>query len=177
MERADVLSLAIVVGVFAAGFISAMAVIQPNPGQQGQTITGAMVAQLPCMDTAGCSMAEVDTDSSTIYLTSGCRRLSIITNELQTYSINTGIHGIRGSRPTTHDSIQDVFEIFGIEPLILKIEKMEHGTYFAKLAMRQGSRILDMDIRPSDAVAIAVRTGTPIYVNRTLMEEEGELIC
>jgi len=172
-------SLAVIAIVFAAGFLAASVIYNLPVNQATRTdgLTGAMISQLPCMDTSGCVETGVSTDSSTIYLTQGCYRLAIETNEMQTYSINQGITGTRGPRPTTHDVIQDMIEMFEMKPLIVKIESFSQGTYFAKMAVNLNNRVLDMDIRPSDAVAIAVRTKTPVYVNQTLLEEYGEYVC
>jgi bifunctional DNase/RNase len=170
-------SVVIIAFVFVIGFASA-AMLIPTPRSDGSpSLTGAMIQQLPCMDVTGCVETEVSIDQTNIYLRSGCFRLAVTTNELQTYSIHSGMQGIRGPRPTTHDIIEDMLETFGLEPLIVKIEKLEQGTYFATIAFTQGTKVLNMDIRPSDAVAIAVRTNTPIWVNQSLLEGYGEFIC
>lgn len=179
----DVLSVLIVIFVFVMGILTSYFLI-PN-SQSGvaaessiqPSLTGAMIQQLPCMDTTGCVETKISTDDTNIFLRAGCYMLVIETNELQTYSINSGINNIRGPRPTTHDTIQDMMEIFEMKPLIVKIHALNQGTYFAKMAVTQGTKVLDMDIRPSDAVAIAVRTNTPVWVNQTLLEENGEFIC
>jgi len=170
-------SVLVVVGVFVVGFIAAAMLLAVPIGSTGPVLTGAMIQQMPCMSTDGFVETTVDVGISTIHLESGCRRLVMSTNALQTYSINTGINEIRGARPTTHDTIKDMMETFEMRPLIVKITSLSQGTYFAKMAVTQGSKVLDMDIRPSDAIAIAVRTGTPVYVNVTLLEENGEFIC
>jgi hypothetical protein len=72
-------------------------------------------------------------------------------------------------RPMTHDLIVDILEGFEIKPVMVKITKMESETYFAELTMKQGNRLLIVDIRPSDAIAISVRTNTPIYANEKLV--------
>jgi len=178
MGRIDSSSVLILAFVFVMGALTAVFLMPSQPGEQApSSLTGAMIQQLPCMDTTEFSETEVSVDKTNIYLTSGCRRLAIATNELQTYSINSGKKGVRGPRPTTHDLIQDLMDIFGMEPLIVKIETLSQGTYFAKMAFTQGTKVLDMDVRPSDAVAIAVRYNTPVWVNQTLLEEQGELVC
>ncbi len=170
----------VIVVVFAAGFTSASVVmsgVPQAPAVQGEGLTGAMIRQLPCMDTAGCVKTDVSVDSSTIYLTQGCYSLAIASNELQTYSISHGIMGTRGPRPTTHDVIYDLIDMFQLDPLIVRIECFSQGTYYATMAFNHGSDVLEMDIRPSDAIAVAVRTETPIYVNETLLEERGQYAC
>ena len=176
MKKNSVLTLLVLAAVFIAGFITSAALFTASAGMRPM-LTGAMITRLPCMNTEGCVETDVAVDSATIYLTSGCYRLGIVTNELQTYSINSGMQGIRGIRPTTHDIMEDMMDMFDMEPLIVKIESISQGTYFAKLAVNQGNKVLEMDIRPSDAIAIAVRTGAPVYVNQSLLEQYGEFMC
>ena len=57
------------------------------------------------------------------------------------------------------------------------MERLENGTYYARLFLRQGNKILNMDSRPSDAVAIAIRHNKPILVKKGLFESESEKIC
>lgn len=132
---------------------------------------------IPHLSTEGFVEAEINVEPAVIYLTSNCLGLVMIANELQTYSIELGLNNVRGFRPLTHDLVQDMIEMFEIEPLMVKIESLEEGTYFAKLLLKQGNRILNMDSKPSDAIAIAVRTGIPVYINQALLEENGERFC
>ena len=54
---------------------------------------------------------------------------------------------------------------------MVKVTHIKGGTYYAKLIIKQGNRILGLDSRPSDAVAIAVRAGADIFVNNRLMRD------
>ncbi len=145
------------------------------PGES-EVLEGSLES-IPHLSTEGFVEVEISVEPAVIYLTSDCLGLVMITNELQTYSIELGLNNVRGSRPLTHDLVQDMIEMFEIEPLMVKIESLEEGTYFAKLLLKQGNRILNMDSKPSDAIAIAVRTGIPVYINQTLLEENGERFC
>jgi len=178
MDNNFVISVLIVMFFFAIGFMAAsLMIVAPNNEQAPLSLTGAMIQQLPCMDLTNYVETEITVDATNIYLRSGCYMLAMTTNELQTFSISNGMNGIRGPRPATHDVITDLMEIFEIEPLLVKIESMNQGTYFSKLAVTQGTKVLDMDIRPSDAIAIAVRTNIPVWVNKTLLEDNGEFVC
>jgi len=133
--------------------------------------------QIPQLSTEGFSKADVRTDPYVIYLVSNCSRLSMITNEVQTDSIEKGIHNITDMRPTTHDMINLIMMNFDIHPLMVKVESFKDGTYYSKILLRQGNNILNLDSRPSDSIAIAVRAGIPVYVKNSLLEELGEKIC
>ena len=162
------------VGIFAGTLIAAGGHLSHL---SGPAITAAMISQLPQMSTEGYEEALVSVEDNLIQLHSGCRRLTMVTNELQTYSISSGINNQRATRPMTHDIIQDMMEMFGMDVIMVRVDRFSQGAYFARLVIRQGSRILDMDCRPSDAIAVAVRFNAPVYVNSTLMDARGEIVC
>jgi bifunctional DNase/RNase len=125
----------------------------------------------------GFSQVNVSVEPMLVRLASGCRELSMIVSIQQSESIGKGLSGDLGFRPTSHDAVQEILDSFGIELLMVKVDGFQDGTYFAKLLVMQGNDILNLDSRPSDAIAIAVRTGAPVYVRDSLMEEHGRDIC
>lgn len=106
---------------------------------------------------------------SLVELKNNCSEFSFYVSPQQGYSIERGISNITGYRPLTHDIFVDVLEGFDVRPLLVKITKLSDGTYFAELILQKWNRFLILDTRPSDAIALAVRTGTPIYVNESLV--------
>jgi len=163
---AAVVAVAFLTGIFA--------------GSRTGIPAGGMLTELdgiPQLSTEGFSKADVQVGPLMIYLTSGCYRLSIITNEIQADSIGKGIQNITDERPTTHDTLNSILENFNIQPLMVKVESLRDGTYYSKILLRQGNEILNLDTRPSDAIAVAVRAGAPVYVKNELLEKAGEKIC
>lgn len=134
---------------------------------------------IPQLSLEGFSKADIGLDPGmlSILLTSGCRQLSILTSPEQMQSIAMGLEGDMGFRPLTHDLMENVLEGFDIEVLMVKVEGMTEGTYYAKLLLRQSGRILNIDSRPSDAIAIALRAGSPVYVKQELLEKYGDDVC
>ncbi len=116
-------------------------------------------------------------DENNIYLISGCEALIMSTTPEQIWSISLGLENVSGPRPLTHDLIKDVFDLSGMEVLMVRIEKLENSTYYARLFLRQGNKILNLDSRPSDGIAIAVRYRKPVLVRKELMESAGKKIC
>jgi bifunctional DNase/RNase len=167
-----VLLMGVLIGIFIAGTSPIGMVIY-----EGRTLAPEDLEKISHLSLEGFSTASIDADENHVYLFSGCRRLVMVTNEFQTDSIRMGLEGKLGFRPTTHDMIKNILDAFGLEPIMVKITHLSDNAYFARLFLVQGSRILNLDSRPSDAVAIAVRTGVPVYVNQTLMEEQGEKVC
>jgi bifunctional DNase/RNase len=135
------------------------------------------IQHIPQLSTEGFSRVGVFVEPSIIYLVSDCYRLSMTTDEYQTRSIQMGLEGKLGFRPTAHDIIKDILENFGLDVLMVKITDLNQGTYYAKLLIKQGNRILNLDSRPSDAIAIAVRTNASIYIKQDLLDANADKIC
>ncbi len=120
---------------------------------------------------------EITTEPGTIYLTSGCTEISMVTDMRQTESIQQGLEGRLGYRPLTHDIVWDIVDGFDIKLSSVRIVRMQDSTYFAQLILTRGNLLLTLDSRPSDAIAVAVRTGSPIYVKNDLMVDYGKWVC
>lgn len=137
---------------------------------------------LPQLSTAGFAKVEkIDAvpegDFVMLILSASCYELSASVEPLQAVSIQNGIDKKSEARPNAHDIAKDAFNFFGIKVLQVKITEQRGNSYFSKLILRQGNSILNLDARPSDAMAIAVRVDAPIYINETLLKANGEKVC
>ncbi len=103
-----------------------------------------------------------------VQLKGECSLIDIYISPEQAYAIEQGMHELT-YRPGTHDIIVNILDNFDIKPIIVKVTKLEDSTYFAELALQRWNYFLILDIRPSDAIATAVRTNMPIYVNENLV--------
>ena len=106
-----------------------------------------------------------------------CWVLSFGITQDQAYSIRRGIQNIIDVRPLTHDSLKDILETFDIEVLEAKIDEYTDAIFYAKLLVKKDDKILDLDVRPSDATAIAVRYNITIYVKEDILKTNGINIC
>lgn len=142
------------------------------------TLTGKIaVVTLELLSTEDYVNTYVQVDENEIYLTSGCSSLVISTSPEQVWSIRLGLENVTGPRPLTHDLMKDIFDLLGMEVIMVKVERLENSTYYARLFLRQGNKILNLDSRPSDAIAISVRHDKPVFVKKELMESAGRNIC
>ncbi|MEM5777257.1 MAG: bifunctional nuclease family protein [Candidatus Aenigmatarchaeota archaeon] len=107
-------------------------------------------------------------DIAFIILFNKCYELEFYTTPQQAESIIIGIENKTMFRPTSHDTIKSILETYKIKPIIVKITRMEQGTYFAEMTFQRGFEFVTIDIKPSDAIAIAARANTPIFVNESL---------
>ena len=82
-------------------------------------------------------------------------------------------------RPLTHDLLSHVFQGFGIEVERVVITELKNSTYFARMILKMenelGTKIVELDARPSDCLAIASAQKVPVYVSNTLFEEVEDM--
>ncbi len=87
-------------------------------------------------------------------------------------SIAKELQGIALPRPLTHDLFRDVMERLGATLLQIEVTALRENTYYAELVVRDAAaRELRIDARPSDAIALAVRTGAPIFVHEQVLRK------
>jgi hypothetical protein len=83
------------------------------------------------------------------------------------------MEGIKTPRPLTHDLFTSFAHAFGIQLLEVYIYKFENGIFSSELTFSDGERQIVIDSRTSDAIAIAMRTGSPIYTTKKILDETG----
>ncbi len=103
--------------------------------------------------------------------TEGDRRLPIIIGQFEAQAIALELEGIRPPRPLTHDLVKNVLDSLGNSLSDVLISELREGTFYARLNLEGNSISHEIDARPSDAIAIAIRFGAPIYVAESVMEE------
>lgn len=103
----------------------------------------------------------------------GNRRLPIIIGAFEAQAIALELEKIQPPRPMTHDLLRDTLEAVGAEVMDVVIDELREGTFFAKIRYVHEGDEGQLDSRPSDAVALAVRVDAPIYVSPSVMEEAG----
>lgn len=77
-------------------------------------------------------------------------------------------------RPMTHDLLRDVTVGLGAEVQKVVVTELRNDTFFAVIWMQQGSEVVAVDARPSDALALALRWDCPIYVSREVLERSKQ---
>src|SRR5580698_10596366 len=101
----------------------------------------------------------------------GDRSFPIVIGIFEATSIDRRVKGMPSQRPLTHDLIVSVVDQMGGEIQDIVINELQEHTYFAKLRIRQEGELIEVDCRPSDAVALAVTARVPIYVNEEVLGE------
>ena len=106
---------------------------------------------------------------------SGERRLPIIIGQFEAQAIALELEGIKPPRPLTHDLVKNVLDSLGTTLSDVVVSELRDGTFFARLNVEGNSVNHEIDARPSDAIAIAIRFGVPIYVSEAVMEEASTM--
>lgn len=97
----------------------------------------------------------------------------IIIGQLETQSILIGMGGVEVPRPLTHDLAVSILKALKASLLRIEINDLQEGTFYARLVLRQGADEILVDARPSDAIGMAVRTGCPVFIAETVVDEAG----
>jgi hypothetical protein len=103
----------------------------------------------------------------------GNRRLPIIIGAFEAQAIALELEKIQPPRPMTHDLLRDLFEALGSEVVDVVIDELRDGTFYAKIRYVHDGEEGQLDARPSDAVALSVRVGAPIFVAPAVLDEAG----
>lgn len=101
----------------------------------------------------------------------GIRRLPIVIGTPEAQSIAIVMEGIIPPRPLSHDLICSIWNELGVELLEVLIHKFEDGAFFSELLLQQNGKEYRIDSRTSDAVALAIRTHSPIFTTEEIMQK------
>ena len=103
----------------------------------------------------------------------GPYRIPVVIGGAEAQSIAITLENVTPPRPLTHDLFVSFTHSFGITLQKVFINKFEDGVFWSELTFSDGEREVILDSRTSDAIAIAVRTHTPIYTTRAILEQTG----
>ncbi len=103
----------------------------------------------------------------------GPYRLPIVIGAAEAQSIAIELENITPPRPMTHDLFESFTQAFGIRLQKVYIYKFEDGIFYSEMTFSDGTRQVTLDSRTSDAIAIALRTNSPIYTTREILLETG----
>ncbi len=92
---------------------------------------------------------------------------------LEATAIALPLQGVKSPRPLTADLVISVAEHLGAEIVMATIEEIKNETFYASLVLSKGQETINIDCRPSDAIAVALRKEAPIYVDEKVMAEAG----
>ncbi len=103
------------------------------------------------------------------------RFLPIWIGPYEAEAITVSLQQMEVQRPLTHDLLRNVLTSLGAEVLRVNITELKDDVFFARIIMQVNGRVLEIDSRPSDALALSVRTHVPIYVAENVMQEAASI--
>ncbi|MDG2424179.1 MAG: bifunctional nuclease family protein [Phycisphaerales bacterium] len=101
----------------------------------------------------------------------GDRAFPIVVGINEAFAIERRLKGVSVPRPQTHELLDNVMQAMGGTLDRILIHELNEGTFYAMLCMRQDDRDVQVDARPSDAIALGVATGVPILVSEHVLEQ------
>ncbi len=106
-----------------------------------------------------------------VLLTDGRRHLMIVIGAFEATAISYGAEGVQTDRPMTHDLLVKFLEAMGGRVDRIVIDDLWSSTYFAKIYIKHGKEEYEVDARPSDAIALAVRLDVPIFAIEGILRD------
>ncbi|HEY1870940.1 MAG TPA: bifunctional nuclease family protein [Chitinophagaceae bacterium] len=103
----------------------------------------------------------------------GLRRLPIVIGGFEAQAIAVALEKMQPSRPLTHDLMKNFMNAFAVELNEIIINDLQEGIFFSKLVCSTENDTVEIDSRTSDALALAVRFGCPIYTYENILESAG----
>jgi len=103
----------------------------------------------------------------------GDRRIPIIIGGFEAQAIVIKIENLEPPRPLTHDLFKSFADEFNVSVIEVMIYKLEEGVFYSRLLCNNGDKEVAIDSRTSDAVALALRFGCPIYITEEILEKAG----
>jgi uncharacterized protein len=106
----------------------------------------------------------------------GLRRLPIVIGGFEAQAIAVALEKMHPSRPLTHDLMKNFMNAFNVDLHEVVITDLQEGIFYARLVCSNDRETIEIDSRTSDAVALAVRFGCPIYTYENILESAGILM-
>ena len=106
----------------------------------------------------------------------GLRRLPIVIGGFEAQAIAVALERMQPSRPLTHDLMKNFMNAFNVELMEIVINDLQEGIFYSKLVCVSEHDTVEIDSRTSDALALAVRFGCPIYTYENILESAGILM-
>ncbi|MCY7379468.1 MAG: bifunctional nuclease family protein [Gemmatimonadaceae bacterium] len=103
----------------------------------------------------------------------GTRLLPIWIGQPEAESIVMHMHDVKRARPLTHDLVRSLIVGMGAQLTRVQITRVEKSTYYAELHLQHGADVVQIDARPSDSIAVALRLAAPIYAAESLLVDPG----
>jgi bifunctional DNase/RNase len=103
----------------------------------------------------------------------GVRFLPIWVGTVEAMSISSAMEGAEPPRPQTHDLMVSIIEALGAKAVRIVVTELRDSVFFAELVFEQNGEEIVVSSRPSDAIALSVRSGIPVFARQAVLDEAG----
>ena len=104
------------------------------------------------------------------------RVVPIFIGPLETYSISSALDGVKPPRPNTHDLLVNMLQEMDARVLHVMINDIIGSIFYARIVVQTEGGVVELDARPSDSVAIAIRSKCPIYIHQGVYDEASVVV-
>ena len=127
----------------------------------------------------GLAYSQLQSGAYALVLAEDCgqRRIPVVIGAAEAQSIAIALEGMRTPRPLTHELFVSFAHAFGVKLKEVFIYRFEDGVFSSELTFSDGERTVVIDSRTSDAIAIALRTHTPIFTTEEIIQATGFVIA
>ena len=175
-------SIGALITIFLVAIIIILSTITQETGPP--TTSSARTSNVPIagginefINASDCTYVDVSISPTTFLFRKDCVTVELVTSRAKTFSVRKGILNLTEIRPDAHDVLADVLLTYNIKPVLVLINKFEDDIFYARLILKQDDIYLDLDIKPSDALALASRLDTPVYVHKSIIKSQGVRVC
>lgn len=102
------------------------------------------------------------------------RRVPIFVGQFEAWAISLGLEGDNPERPFTHDAMIRCLSAAGATIEEVYINEMRDETFYAQVSLRVGDNVQEIDLRPSDAVSLAIRVKCPLSMSEEIIKAAGK---
>ena len=119
---------------------------------------------------------DITTNSPVVTLTpkDSEKVLPIWIGHYEAWAIGMEMSGVVSKRPLTHDLLFKIIQSMGAEIQKIAVTELKEQTFYAKISIKYDSEVIEVDARPSDSIAIALKAHAPIFVNEELFQLKDE---
>lgn len=130
------------------------------------------------LNVLGLSYSQTQTGAYALVLAeeNGDRRIPIIIGGFEAQAIAIELEGLKPPRPLTHDLVHNFAKAFNIQLSEVNITKLEEGIFYSELLFNDGKDGIRIDARTSDAIALALRFGSPIFTSEDILSKAGIIL-
>lgn len=142
------------------------------------SIMAYAIANLVDLNTSNYVVADyLRVSGTTVYIGHNCTAIVADTSQERADAIESGIEGVINQRPNIYDTFAETLKNFNLTLDSVDIDRFDGNYYYSNLILKSKDMVLKLDTRPSDAIALAVRTNSTVYINKTMLQEIGKNIC